>query len=73
MIDNRSVVKDILEFPQNIVGYLKVSFYRKFDKKKQLIGSMHSSGTLITSGIVLTCAHNLLPPTEDFDISQENI
>ncbi len=47
LIDNRAPVTDIFEFPRNIVGYVKTSFYRKNDKKKQIISSFHGSGVLI--------------------------
>lgn len=47
MVENRKPVTDIFEFPRNIVGYVKTDFYRKNDKNKQTISSLHGSGVLI--------------------------
>lgn len=66
MIENRRPVKDIFEFPRNIVGYVKTDFYCKNDKNKQAISSLHGSAVLIAQNLVLTCAHSIKSPGPEY-------
>ena len=52
---------------------MKTSFHRREDSEKQIIGCINGSGILIAPDIVLTNAHNLLPPNKDYQISYENV
>ncbi len=73
MINNKHSVRNITQFPRNIVGYVKTYLHRRGDSKKQTIGSINGSGIMIATDVVLTNAHNLLPFSKDYDVSDQNI